>query len=291
MPAADISIDHVSDTALWVAYYRAKETERPDALFHDTLAKVLVGERGKKIADSMKNMGRYTEWSVVARTVLIDNFILSLIAEGIDTVVNLGTGLDTRPYRLNLSNQIKWIEVDYPQIIGLKNNLLKNEKPNCQLTRVELDLGDDEKRKKFLSQVGAESRKILVLTEGVIPYLTPDQVSSLATDLREQPSIKYWIAEFLDPKVYKYLKSRARTKKMKNAPFRFYPVDWTGFFKDRGWTPKTIQFSSEVAQKSGRKIPMPWFAKFFMMFASSARREKAQRMSGYMVLEPSTAKN
>ncbi|MDE3110116.1 MAG: class I SAM-dependent methyltransferase, partial [Acidobacteriota bacterium] len=46
-------MQHVSDTAFWVAHYRAIEGERPDALFHDPLAGVLAGERGRNIAEHM----------------------------------------------------------------------------------------------------------------------------------------------------------------------------------------------------------------------------------------------
>lgn len=285
MDSDDIKIKNVSDTALWVAYYRAKETERPDALFKDPLAKVLVGERGKIIAESMKAISRYTEWSVVSRTVIIDAFIQDLIKDGIDTVINLGTGLDTRPYRMNLPNQLKWIEVDYPHMIDLKNEALKNEKPTCQLTRVAVDLADDEKRKKFLAEAASQSKKILVLTEGVIPYLTQDQVSNLAQDLLAQPSIAYWITEYFDPQVYRYLKDRVRTQKMKNAPFQFYPPDWNGFFEQRGWTPKAIKYSSEVAEKYGRQVPMPWFAVIFRIFAGKAFKEKTGKLMGYMIFK------
>lgn len=59
---SDYEIKDVSDTALWVAYYRAKESERTDALFRDPLARKLIGERGQKIAENMGTMGRYAEW-------------------------------------------------------------------------------------------------------------------------------------------------------------------------------------------------------------------------------------
>lgn len=36
----------VSDTARWVAVYRAWESARPDALFHDPFAQRLAGDRG-----------------------------------------------------------------------------------------------------------------------------------------------------------------------------------------------------------------------------------------------------
>ncbi len=104
-PAA---IKDVSDTAIWVAWYRARETDRPDAMFRDPLAKVLVGERGEQIAKSFGAMGRYTDWIVLTRTVNIDAFILEGIRDGVDAVLNLGAGLDTRPYRMDLPASLRW---------------------------------------------------------------------------------------------------------------------------------------------------------------------------------------
>jgi O-methyltransferase involved in polyketide biosynthesis len=93
-----------------------KNIKRPDALFHDPLAKKLVGDRGKYFADSMADMSRYMEWSVISRTVIIDRFIEQMIKEGVDAVINLGAGLDTRPYRMNLPETFEWVEVDYSAI-------------------------------------------------------------------------------------------------------------------------------------------------------------------------------
>ena len=75
------------------------------------MSAILVGERGKKISDSMGNTSRYTEWSVISRTVIIDRFIEKLIKDGVDAVINLGAGLDARPYRMNLPENLQWIEV------------------------------------------------------------------------------------------------------------------------------------------------------------------------------------
>ncbi|HWU44360.1 MAG TPA: SAM-dependent methyltransferase [Bdellovibrio sp.] len=285
MAENQIKIEDVSDTALWVAHYRSLESERSDALFRDPLAKVLVGERGQKIAENMQDIGRYTQWAVVSRTVIIDKFIQSLIAEGVDTILNLGAGLDTRPYRMNLPSTLNWIEVDYPKIITLKNERLKNENPRCRLRRVTLDLANEKERTAFLSEVNQSSKKILVLTEGVIPYLTQDQVRSLAEALRAQSNIHYWITEYFSPEVYKYLKRSLRTQKMKNAPFQFYPDDWTGFFEKSGWSPREIRYSGEIAKAAAREVPMPWYAALFMLFASKAIKERLGKMTGYMIFE------
>jgi len=43
-------IRNISDTARWVAVYRARETERADGLFRDPFARRLAGTRGEEIA-------------------------------------------------------------------------------------------------------------------------------------------------------------------------------------------------------------------------------------------------
>ena len=44
-------VDNVSDTARWVAWYRALETERPDAIFRDPFARRLAGPEGEAIVN------------------------------------------------------------------------------------------------------------------------------------------------------------------------------------------------------------------------------------------------
>src|SRR5579862_7049636 len=104
-------VSNVSDTARWVAVYRARESARPDALFNDPFAKSLAGERGQAIAALMPAQAR-SGWPMVARTKLIDDLVLAAVAEDCDCVVNLAAGLDTRPYRLALPNSLRWIEAD-----------------------------------------------------------------------------------------------------------------------------------------------------------------------------------
>lgn len=95
-----------------VAIYRAIESERPDALFHDPLARKLAGEHGQEIVDDMSGgfltgwsvslRSRMVVWMVAIRTCIIDKFIQSTVSQGFDAVLNLGAGLDTRPYRMTL---------------------------------------------------------------------------------------------------------------------------------------------------------------------------------------------
>jgi methyltransferase (TIGR00027 family) len=278
-------IQNVSDTALWVAYYRARESARPNALFRDPLARLLVGERGQQIAQSLQETSAHTEYNVLIRTVIIDRYIQSLTTNGVECVVNLGAGLDTRPYRLDLPRNLQWIEVDYPQIITLKQEKLASEKPQCQLQRVALDLNDRSRRKALLHDIGNRSGKTVILSEGVLPYLTEQQVETLAEDLLSENSFEYWIADYISPTVYKYLRDGKRAAKMKNAPFQFYPEDWIGFFGARGWSLKTIQYLPEEGLKLGRKVPAPLIARLFSPFFGEETKARFMRSSGYMILE------
>ena len=280
-----IVIEDVADTSFWVAHYRAVESERPNAMFEDPFAAKLVGDRGRKIAEAMEQIGRYTEWSVVSRTVMIDEFITRLLDEGVDTVVNLGAGLDSRPYWMDLPAELNWIEVDKAQVIAHKSAVLANEAPKCRLSRVVVDLADEVQRRSFLTTVAPEARKVLILTEGVIPYLSPEQVTELGRDLRARSNFAFWITEYFSPEVYRYLKASLRTQKMRNAPFRFYPDDWFGFFSALGWKKKAITYSGEIAKRFGRRPPMPWFARLLMPILPAALKERAARSSGYVVFE------
>jgi methyltransferase (TIGR00027 family) len=150
------SIRHISDTARWAAIYRARETERDDALFRDPFAWRLAGKRGEEIARSTPFHEKHS-WSWVTRTYLFDSIISRQVAQGADMVVNLAAGLDTRPYRMELPASLKWVEVDLPEILDYKEEALEAEKTACLLERVRLDLSDREERGTLLARLAARA--------------------------------------------------------------------------------------------------------------------------------------
>jgi len=281
--SGESGILHVSDTAIWVAYYRAVESERPDALFNDQLAKRLVGARGRKIAEHMQSTSRHTRWSVVVRTHVIDHLIQEYVANGADAVVNLGAGLDSRPYRLKLPRALRWIEIDYPGVIDHKERILTAEEPTVDLQRIRLDLSDRIARRELFAKLGAECKSALVLTEGVIPYLTEDQVASLAADLHAEAGFAYWIAEWFHSKLYRYLRAGRRMERLRNAPFQFFPSDWFGHFEANGWRPLEIKYLSDEGWNVKRPLPVPWLGRLFLFLAGKAAAEKRLRLTAYVV--------
>ena len=283
-------IQQVSDTAFMAAAYRAVETERPNAIFHDPQAAKLAGERGKKIIDSLPKGARIGGWSVVIRTRIIDDFIYGAIAEGVDTILNLGAGLDTRPYRMKLPDSLHWIEVDYPHVIELKEARLSGESPRCRLERVALDLADIDARRTLLDRVAAQSNKVLVLTEAVTPYLSEAAVASLGAHLRAHESIRYWVVDYFSPASYEYRRRSGMSKAMESAPFLFEPEDYFQFFLAIGWRPKETQYFTNVAERLRRPAPFPPVTRVVMrvlgFLASPERREQMKRYAGFVLFEP-----
>lgn len=282
------SIEHVSDTAFWVAYYRALESKRKDALFHDPLAMKLVGPRGEKLARHM-GIQRAMAWSMSLRTYIIDAYIREAIAGGVDCVINLGAGLDTRPYRLDLAEDFQWIEVDFSHVIDYKNATLADDKPRCRLQRIACDLSDDTARKALLAQLNQGCTKALVLTEGVVPYLTNEAVAELAQDLHQQDHITYWLTDYFSP-FFKNVSQRGPIKKRlaANAPFRFDAGDnnndWPRFFAAQGWQIGEMRYIGEVGRTLGRDLPAPWIFRMLMRFAKEERLKPYRRMNGYALL-------
>jgi methyltransferase (TIGR00027 family) len=282
------TIQNVSDTAFMVAGFRALEGERPEPLFRDPLASRLVGDHGKNILATVPRHFVGT-WSVVIRTVIIDAFIQEAIAAGVDTILNLGAGLDTRPYRIDLPRSLHWIEVDFPHMIELKEARLAGERPSCRLGRIKLDLTDRPARRRLLADVSARATKILVLTEGVVPYLTNNDVAELADDLRQMEQIGFWITDYFSPEAIRY-GQKMRARFMRNAPFQFEPKDWFGFFAGHGWRASEVRYIAEEAERLGRPIPLPFLFKAWFglksLFMSRARRAGLRKFAAYVLLIP-----
>ncbi|MEP6764514.1 MAG: SAM-dependent methyltransferase [Gemmatimonadaceae bacterium] len=281
-------IENVSDTAFWIANYRATETDRPDALFRDPLARKLAGERGREIANSMPG-SKMTEWITAVRTVVIDDLIQQAIATGIDTILNLGAGLDTRPYRMTLPKNLRWIEVDFPPIIEYKEKQLAGETPHCQLERVKLDLRNRELRTEFLSSVNVQAQRVLVLTEGVVPYLSIDDAASLADDLKANANFESWIVDYFSRQVIAMRRRAGLRERMQNAPFQFDPPNWNEFFLNHGWRVGQMTYLSDEAMRRNRAVPLPAIAKLFYLvrswFMSKEKLRVAMQFMGYARME------
>jgi methyltransferase (TIGR00027 family) len=274
-------IRNVSDTARWVAVYRARETERPDALFRDPFARRLAGERGEQIAKSMP-LGRDNDWSMITRTCLGDDLINEQIRQGVDMVINLAAGLDARPYRMRLPPALKWIEVDLPEILAYKEEILRSEKPVCSLERIRLDLSNASARRDLFAELGSRSKNALIITEGLLIYLNRDDVSGLAKDLAAPPSFQSWILDIASPGLLRMLAKRMARQLTEAAPFKFAPPEGPSFFIPYGWKPADVR---SFLKNAARLKRLPLWLRLFAFLPETEKSRRDRPWSGMCLLK------
>ena len=278
----DPLVRDISDTALWVASYRARETERPDALFRDPFARALAGDRGEKIARS-QTFANKNVWSFVARTVLFDRFITAAVRGGAELVVNLAAGLDTRPYRMDLPRTLRWVEVDLPGILDYKESVLKGAAPVCALERVRLDLSEVTARRALFARLAQTSSRAVVATEGLLVYLAREEVVSLAHDLAAVPPFQTWITDLVSPGVVKRLNAHGgEMVAAAGAPYKFAPPEGPAFFAPLGWTPSQV---ASLLKTAGRMNRLPFFMKLLSLLPESPTPPANRPWSAVLQLE------
>ncbi len=270
-------IRNISDTARWAAVYRARENDLPNPLFRDPFAGRLAGERGEQIAKSMPFSNRHT-WSWITRTYLFDRFITEQVQQGVDMVVNLAAGLDARPYRMALPSSLKWIEVDLPELLAYKEEILGSEKPVCALERIPLDLSNVPARRKLLGQLSRKANKALIITEGLIVYFTADEVGALAQDLAASQNFQRWLLDMPSPGLLRMLqKNMGSQLSQAGAPLKFGPQEGPEFFARYGWKPLDVQSMFRTAARLKR---LPLWMRLFAIFPEPAGPAGSRPWSG-----------
>jgi methyltransferase (TIGR00027 family) len=278
---AEPLIRDISDTARWVAVYRARESERPDAVFRDPYASALAGDRGEQIARAMP-FGDKNSWSFVARTYAFDRMIAREVAAGAGIVVNLAAGLDARPYRMDLPATLKWLEVDLPEILDYKESVLAGVKPVCALERVPLDLSNYDARRGLFSRIARAGTRALVVSEGLLIYLMPAEVGELARDLASRSGFERWIVDIASPGLLKMLDEHAGTLvRQAGAPYLFAPAEGPEFFAPYGWQALEVR---SLLKTAGRLHRLPPFLRLMSLFPESNGPQGSRPWSGVCLL-------
>ncbi len=197
--------------------------------------------------------GRKNSWSFVARTWLFDEFVIQAVNSGFDMIINLACGLDTRPYRLPLPSTLTWVDIDLPEIITYMQTMLADEKPNCDLQRIALDLSNREARLEIFQQLGNSGKKILVVAEGLMGYLDEVEVGALAYDLSHVPTFRQWVMDIMSPGLLPFIQQEMGSLLDKaNTPLKFAPKEGEDFFLLFGWKPVASKSKLKTAAKLNR---------------------------------------
>jgi len=185
-------ITHVSDTALMVAACRALESESPDGFVHDPFAARLAGERGMAIFRGLPHP-ELMRFGIGVRSHFMDELLLEALASNpIATVLSVGCGLDTRPWRLELPADLRWIEVDFADVLNYKDALIAAT-PRCRRERLAADLTDAEQRRTIYTAAGPAPA--LMITEGLLMYLPAATVEALAAEAWQESGVAHWMSD------------------------------------------------------------------------------------------------
>jgi methyltransferase (TIGR00027 family) len=180
-----------SRTAEFMAVFRASENAKaPNSrAFADPLAAALLpGELrlaarlfGSRPAAALLNAYIDRRWpgartSGIARTKLIDDWIAQA-ACGIDQVVLLGAGFDTRAWRLDALASARIFEVDHPNTASVKQERLRSAQADLKkVTFVKVDFETDDFDQLLRAAGFDAARPAIVVWEGVSQYLSGEAV-------------------------------------------------------------------------------------------------------------------
>lgn len=278
-------IENISDTARWIAIYRAMESERPDAIFHDPYARTLGGARGEEIVATLPR-AHDSSWALVVRTAVIDQIVRERVAAGAELVVNLAAGLDTRPWRLDLPSTLRWVDVDLPGILQYKRETLAGETPRVRYEAIATDLTDAAARDALFAKLGATTSSALVITEGLLVYLEAEQVQSLARALHAVPGFRWWTCDLANNRLLEFLEKQWGADLARgNAPMKFAVDDPESFFTALGWRMIALRSALVEAHRLKREMRMGWFTRFMVRISPVRQAEEVRRMSTFALME------
>ncbi len=273
-----------SRTAQYAAFFRALESRRPARrrLFDDPLAAAFLDRslRAAVVAAGLPAVGPTLTWlldqwipgprpSAVVRTRLIDDALRSAVAEGVQQVVILGAGFDTRAYRMPELLRLAVFEVDHPDTQAAKLHVLERELEMWpdQVTFVPVDFDRDQLATALTDAGLRGGLATFLIWEGVASYLTPEAVD---TTVRWARSVSgpgsHLVLTYVDrglidgtrqfPHAAAWVSSVTRAGEP--FVFGFEPADLPRYLNERGWDLVADLSTSEALVQYGltsRRVP------------------------------------
>jgi len=180
-----------SKMAEMIALHRVVESSLPEGrrICYDPYALYFIDpntlEFARKNPQKVKEMKEHYERlfpglgnSIRARVRYFDDFVKASLADGVEQLVILGAGYDTRAYRIDGCRNIRVFEVDHPATQVIKQEKIKRifgQLPGHVLY-VPVDFECDNLGEKLLEKGYDRSKKTLFVLEGLIMYIPPISV-------------------------------------------------------------------------------------------------------------------
>jgi O-methyltransferase involved in polyketide biosynthesis len=161
-----VDLSGPAKTMLSTLYLKALDADFDHPILADRFAKAAID----KLDFDWSELEITPKWAPLftVRTALYDGWVKQFIAANPEcTVVHLGCGLDCRVFRVDPGPDVRWYDVDFPQVIALREQIYPT-RPNYEL------IATPATEPQWLDQIPAD-RPTLLIAEGISMYLTEDE--------------------------------------------------------------------------------------------------------------------
>jgi methyltransferase (TIGR00027 family) len=248
----------LESTAYWTASVRAMENARQDALFKDPWATLLAGKDGQewiegRTADSLA--------PIILRTRFFDEFLQRITRQGvINQVALMAAGLDTRAFRLDWPPRTRLFELDQPEVLAYKEQILNSAgaQPACERNAIGVDLTESWEDELVLAGFDPQ-RPAVWLLEGFLFYLPNEDIIRLLDGVSGMAVAGSWLGfdiinstMLTSPYSRQWVEMQAKS----GAPWIGFLDDPQGFLGARGWNATLTQAGQPDANYNRWPFPV-----------------------------------
>ena len=170
MNTINVSFTGVKETLLLTLYTRAMDSRTKHPILGDKKAEEIVKHLDydfQKLKVPQKE-----SFGGALRAKMLDDCTAAFLTEHPDaTVLDLGCGLDSRRERVKPGSNVRWYDIDYPDVIELRQHFYREDNGyhmiGCSLTDPH-----------FLEAIPTD-RAAIIVADGLLPFLTEDEIKQL----------------------------------------------------------------------------------------------------------------
>lgn len=167
MDREKITLSGAQETMLATLYGRAMDSRAPNSILRDREADEAI----RRIDYDFRKTGvkGTTAAGIALRAKQLDDWTVEFLADHPQsTVLHLACGLDTRVHRLDPPPSVRWLDVDYPEVLELRQRLLPARAGDYRM--IGASVTDDE----WLDEV-PDDRPTVAVFEGLSMYLRKEE--------------------------------------------------------------------------------------------------------------------
>ena len=183
MTTDKIQFTKEKETMLMTLNSRAIQSQWKDPILSDPWAEEAMRHIDYDISKQLTGVASWGFWKdigptiVASRAATFDQLTKQYLADHPDaTVLHVGCGMDSRVFRIDPPASVQWFDVDYPDVIDLRRQLLP-EREAASAGQYHL-IGAPLNDLRWLDEVPRD-RPALLIAEGALMYVSEADVKAL----------------------------------------------------------------------------------------------------------------